>query len=94
MLLLQQEPYLPYTNLNYTNLDYKIFTTILKIICKKTLDTIIGENQSVANKNRTILHKFSTIRAVIDVSYKSNLALIFFEIFWTFYKVDWVSCYS
>ena len=43
---------------------------------KRTLDAIIGENQSVATKNRTILHTFSTIRDVIDVPYKSNLALI------------------
>ena len=43
---------------------------------QKTLDAIIGENQSVATKNRTILHTFSTIPEVIDVPYKSNLALI------------------
>ena len=43
---------------------------------QKTLDAIIGENQSVATKNRTILHTFSTIRDVIDVPYKPNLALI------------------
>ena len=65
-----------YINLNYTNLGYKIYTTILKNHMQKTLDAIIGENQSVATKNRTILHTFSTIRDVIDVPYKSNLALI------------------
>ena len=43
---------------------------------QKTLDGIIGENQSVATKNRTLLHKFSTIRDVIDVPCQSNLALI------------------
>ena len=43
---------------------------------QKSLDVIIGENQSVATKNRTILHTFSTIRDVIDVPDKSNLALI------------------
>ena len=43
---------------------------------QKTLDAIIGENQSVATKNRTLLHTFSTIRDVIDVPYKSNVALI------------------
>ena len=43
---------------------------------QKTLDAIIVENQLVATKNRTILHKFSTIRDVIDVTYKSNFALI------------------
>ena len=43
---------------------------------QKTLDAIIGEKQSVATKNRTILHTFSTIRDVIYVPYTSNLALI------------------
>ena len=76
VLHLEQEPYVLYINLNYTNLGYKIYTTILKNHMQKTLDAIIGENQSVATKNRTILHKFSTIRDVIDVPYKSNLALI------------------
>ena len=65
-----------YINSNYTNLGYKIYTTILKNHMQKTLDAIIGENQSVATKNRTLLHTFSTIRDVIDVPYKSNLALI------------------
>ena len=43
---------------------------------QKPIDAITGENQSVATKTRTILHKFSTIRDVIDVPYKSNFALI------------------
>ena len=76
VLLLEQESYVLYINLNYTNLGYKIYTTILKNHMQKTLDAIIGENQSVATKNRTLLHTFSTIRDVIDVPYKSNLALI------------------
>ena len=76
MLLLEQEPYVLYINLNYTNLGYKIYTTILKNHMQKTLDAIIGEKQSVATKNRTILNTFSTIRDVTDVPYKSNLALI------------------
>ena len=76
VLLLEQESYVLYINLYYTNLGYKIYTIILKNHMQKTLDAIIGENQSVATKNRTILHKFSTIRDVIDVPYKSNLALI------------------
>ena len=76
VLLLEQEPYVLYINLNYTNLGYKIYTTILKNHMQKTLDAIIGENQSVATKNRTILNTFSTIRDVTDVPYKSNLALI------------------
>ena len=65
-----------YINSNYTNLGYKIYTTILKNHMQKTLDAIIGENQSVATKNRTILNTFSTIRDAIHVPYKSNLALM------------------
>ena len=63
------------------NFDYKIFTTILKNYIQKTFDAIIGENQSNAIKNRTILHTFSTIRDVIDVSCKlnSNFALIYLD---------------
>ena len=58
MLLLEQESYLLYVNLNYTNLGNKIYTTILKYHMQLTLDAIIGENQSAATKNRTILHIF------------------------------------
>ena len=76
MLLVEQEPYRLYISLNYSNLGYKIYTTILKNHMPKTLDAIIGEKQSVATKNRTILNTFSTIRDVTDVPYKSNLALI------------------
>ena len=76
MLLLEQEPYVLHINLNYTNLGNKIYTTILKNHMQKTLDAITGDNQSVATKNRTLLHTFSTIRDVTDVPYKSNLALI------------------
>ena len=65
-----------YINSNYTNLGYKIYTTILKNHMQKILVAIIGENQSVATKNRAILHTFSMIRDVIDVPYQSNLALI------------------
>ena len=43
---------------------------------QRTLDAIISENQTVATKNRTILHTFLTIRDVIDVPYQSNLTLI------------------
>ena len=81
VLLLEQEPYVLYINLNYTNLGYKIYTTILKNDMQKTLDAIIGENQSVANKSRTILHTFPTIPDVIDVPYQSNLALISLNFF-------------
>ena len=65
-----------YINSNYTNLGYKIYTTIFKNHMQKTLDAIIGENQSVAAVNRTILHTFSTTRGVNDVAYKLNIALI------------------
>ena len=61
MQLLDQESYVLHINSNYTNLGYKIYTAILKNHMQKTLDAILGENQSVAAKNRTILHKFSTI---------------------------------
>ena len=63
------------------NFDHKIFTTILKNYIQKTFDAIIGENQSNAIKNRTILHTFPTIRDVIDVSCKlnSNFALIYLD---------------
>ena len=53
-----------------------MYATILKIHMHKILETIICENQSIATKTRTILHTFSSIRDVIDVPYKSNLALI------------------
>ena len=45
---------------------------------QKTADAAIGENQSAAIKNRTILHTFCTTRDVIDVTNKlnTNLSLI------------------
>ena len=61
-------------NLDYTNLGYKIYTTMLKNHIQKTTDAIFGENQSVATKNRTLLHTFSTIPDV-----KLNLALIYLK---------------
>ena len=67
MQLLQQEPFELYINSNYTSLSYKIYTTIVENHMQKTLDTIIGEKQSVATKTRTTLHTFSMIRDVIDV---------------------------
>ena len=56
VLLLVQESYLL-----YINLDHKNYTTILKYHMQPALDTIIGENHSAAVKNRTILRAFSTI---------------------------------
>ena len=80
VLFLEQESYLSCINLDYKNLNYKIYSTVLKNRMQKTLDATIGENQSATIINRTILHIFSTIRDVTDVSNKlnSNLALIFF----------------
>ena len=76
VLLVEQEPYVLHINLNYTNLGYKFYTTIRKNHMQKMLDAIIGEKQSVTTKNRTILNTFFMIRDVIDVPYKSHLALI------------------
>ena len=76
LLLLEQEPYVLYINLNHINLGYKIYTTILKNHMQKSLDSIIGKNQSVGTKNKTIFHTSSAIRHVIDVLYKSTLPLI------------------
>ena len=48
---------------------------------QKTLDAIIDENQSVATKNRTILHTFLTIRDATDVPYLALASLNFRERF-------------
>ena len=47
-----------YRPISLLNLDYKIYTTILKNRMQQTLNNIIGENQTAAIKNRTILHSF------------------------------------
>ena len=39
---------------------------------QKTVDALIGENQSATIKDRTILHTLSTIRYIIDASNKLN----------------------
>ena len=58
-----------------------MYTAILKNHMQTNLDPIIGENQSAAIKNRTILRPFSTIRDVIDVSGKLNRILLeYFQI--------------
>ena len=61
VLFLEQESHLSSKNLDYKNPSYKIYTTIFKNHMQKTLDAIIGENQSAAIKNRTILQIFSVI---------------------------------
>ena len=52
------------------------FTQYSRIIMQTTLDATIDENQLAVIKNRTILHTFSTILDVMDVSHElnSNLA--------------------
>ena len=88
VLLLEQESYLPYINLNYKLLRYKIYNTILKNHMQKSLDAITGENQAAAIKNRRILHIFSTIRDVIDViEVKKQSCFNIFEFSLTFYIV-------
>ena len=42
---------------------------------KTNLDALISENQSAAIKSKTILHKFSTIRDVTDVSHNLSSSL-------------------
>ena len=83
VLLPEQESYLSYIKkyikyifkdieyywpISRLNLDYKIYTRIPKTKMQKTLDTIIGKNQSAAVKNRNILRTLCTIRDIIDVS--------------------------
>ena len=67
-LFLEQDIYLSYTNLDYENLYYKIYTIVLKNCMQKTLDAIRGGNQSAAIKNITTLHIVSNIWDIIDVS--------------------------
>ena len=50
VLLLEQQSYLLYINLDYKGLGYKIYNTILKNHMRKTLDPTIVENQSAAEQ--------------------------------------------
>ena len=79
-----------YRPISLLNLDYKIYTTILKNQMQQTLNNIIGENQTAAIKNRTILHTFSTIRDIIDVSNKldKNLSVISLDFLKAFDRLD------
>ena len=73
VLLLLDESNLLYINSDHSKLGYKIYTKIFRKHMQTTLDSIIGvENQSAAVKSRAILHTFSIIRDVIDVSHKLN----------------------
>ena len=54
------------------------------------LNNVIGENQTAAIKNRTILHTLSTVRDIIDVSNKlnKNLSVISLDFFKAFDRLD------
>ena len=79
-----------YRPISLLNLDYEIYTTILKHRMQQTLDNIIGENQTAAIKNRTILHTFFTIRDIIDVSNKlsKNLSVMSLDFLKGFDRLD------
>ena len=79
-----------YRPISLLNLDYKIYTTILKNRMQQTLNNIIGENQTAAIKHRTILHTLSTIRDIIDISNKlnKNLSVISLDFLKAFDRLD------
>ena len=57
---------------------------------QQTLNNIIGENQTAAFKNRTILHTLSTIRDIIDASNElnKNLSVISLDFLKAFDRLD------
>ena len=63
---------------------------------QKSLDAIIGENKSTAIKKITILHTFSIIRDLIDLSNTLNkqLAVISLGFLKAFEKVNWDFIFS
>ena len=79
-----------YRPISPLNLDYKIYTSILKNRMQKTLHKIISENQTAAIKNRTILHTLSTIHDIIDVSntLNKNLSVISLDFLKAFDRID------
>ena len=57
---------------------------------QKTLNNVIGGNQTAAIKNRTILHTLSTIQDITDVSNKlnKNLSVISLDFLKAFDRLD------
>ena len=57
---------------------------------QQTLNNTIGENQTAAFKNRTILHTLSTIRDIIDASNElnKNLSVISLDFLKAFDRLD------
>ena len=62
---------------------------------QQTLDNTIGENQTAAIKNTSILHTLSTIRDIIDASNKLNksLSVISLDFLKAFDRLDWTSSF-
>ena len=58
--------------ISFLNLDYKIYTTTLNEELNQKTDTIIGKSHSEVIKNRILLHTYSTICYIKDVSNKLN----------------------
>ena len=72
-----------YRSTSLLNLDYKIYTTIVKNCMQETLDGIISENKSTAIERKTMLHALSIIRDIIHMSNTLNkqLAVISLDFF-------------
>ena len=84
VLLLEQESYLSYKKkghekaiasyrpISILNIDYKIYTKILKNQMEKVLDTIIGKRNSQLLLKTEHFYALSTVRGINDVSNKLN----------------------